>query len=161
MAIGHLKNLLVIARLDVLLLRQDPDLQEVDLIGRAAVVLRVGQARPGGHDLHLASANDLLVAGRVFMGELPPQGDRDDLHIVVRVRAETHRGRHDVVVQDAKHSEVDTFGLEVAREAKGMAAFQPAVVCVASGIGFVQDGFARGGDRAHGLKMIRFSNLYV
>ena len=58
--------------------------------------------------------------------------------------AEAHAWRHGVVVQHAEHAEVHALGVVVVREAERVVAVQPAMIGVAAGGGFVEDGVCRG-----------------
>ena len=54
----------------------------------------------------------------VVVAQLARQGDRDDLHVVVRVRAETFPARHRVVVQHAQRTEMNPLRVVVIRKAE-------------------------------------------
>src|SRR5690606_6042909 len=66
------------------------------------------------------------------------QGDRDDLHVVVRVRAEALARGDDVVVHHAQHTEVHAGGIVPIGEAEAEVGLQPAVVGGAALAGAVQ-----------------------
>ena len=87
-ALAWFEAALAIARCDVALLRQHPDLQKVDRFRLRVVVLRVCDPGAGRHDLHLARMDDMLVAHAVAVAQCAGMRDGDDLHVVVWMRAE-------------------------------------------------------------------------
>ena len=90
------------------------------------------------HHLHISFFDNSGIAHAVFVFEVPFQRDGDDLHIVVGMGAEPHALGHSVVIEDAQYAEVSPLRVVIISEAKGVMGIQPAMIGVATGIGFVQ-----------------------
>jgi hypothetical protein len=68
--------------------------------------------------------------------QLAAQDVGDDLHVAVRMRAETHARHHEIVVDDAQAAVTHPVGIVIIREAEGVITVQPPVIRVAPFIGF-------------------------
>ena len=136
---GRVERQLVVARGHVAPVGEQPDLQEAGGPVVVAVLLAVRDACARAHHLDVAMADHLGVAHAVLVLQVALQGNGDDLHVVVRVRAETHARRHGIVVEHAQHAEVHALGVVVVREAEGVARVEPAVVRMPTGAGLVKD----------------------
>jgi hypothetical protein len=147
-----------IAGLQAALVRQDPDLEQVGLLGRGRIELRVRHAGTGAHHLDLAGRDDRRVAHAVLVRELAFQQIGEDLHVAVRVHREAHAGRHDVVIDHAQRAEAHVRGVVVIGEREGEAAVQPAVVHMAPLAG-AADGEVGVGVRFHVPILPRFGRL--
>ncbi len=139
-AVGKFERDLVVARGHVAFVREHPDLQEFDRFVYVFIVLAVPDARAGAHHLDIAIADDGHVAHAVFVFEVAFERDGDDLHVVMRVGAEAFAAHDGVVVEHAQHAEVHAFGVVVVGEGEGVVTVEPAVVGVAAGFGFMQNG---------------------
>ena len=93
-------------------------MQEFHLPVGQVVEFAVDDSRAGRHHLYFARPQHFAVAHAVFVAQLARQGDRDDLHVVVRVRAETFPARHRVVVQHAQRTEMNPLRVVVIRKAE-------------------------------------------
>lgn len=80
--------------------RGDPDLEQVDGLGRGGIELGVLHAGPCGHVLELASLDDATISHRVLMLQLTSDDVGEDLHRGVWVSAEAFAGSDDVVIDD-------------------------------------------------------------
>src|SRR5262249_9454845 len=103
----------------------DPDLEEVDGIGRRGVPLAVQDARPGAHALELAGPDDRAVAHAVAVLELALQNVGEDLHVAVTVGPEPLPRPDAVLVEDAKLTEAHLVGVVVFVEGERVVAVQP------------------------------------
>src|ERR1051325_1580041 len=130
------EELLLVARRDLFDGGQDPDLEEVHRLGARAIELAVHDPRAGAHALHFAAAQDALAARRVLVRERPFHHDRDDLHVLVPVRAEALPGRDGVFVDHAQRAEAHVRGVVVVGEGEGVARGEPAVPADAAVVGF-------------------------
>src|SRR5262249_26215418 len=115
-------------------LRQDPDLHEVDRVGRGRVVLAVQDAGAGGHALHLAGADDGAGAQAVAVLQRALDDVGDDLHVAVRVGAEAGARPNPVLVHDAEAAEAHVGGVVVVAERERVPAVQPVDLGPATGV---------------------------
>jgi hypothetical protein len=70
-----------------------PDLQEMQLFVLRVVELAVQDARSGGHALYVTRWYDGTVSHAVLVLDRTVDDVRDDLHVLVRMRAEALPGR--------------------------------------------------------------------
>jgi len=105
-------------------------------------------ARARAHHLDLAFADDKFMAHVVLVDKAAFERNADDLHIFMWMRTETAAAGDGIVIQYAKHAELNSFGLVVTGETKGMPAVEPAMIGMAPGCCFMKGG------RAHMLFFI-------
>ena len=139
MLIGLVQLHLIVPGLHIQTIGEDPYLQEFYRSGETVVVFTVKNALTGAHDLYLALAEDLFMAQIVFMHQAPLEGNADDLHVIVRMGAESLAAFDPIVIQYTKHAELNPFGVVVVGKTKGMPAVQPAMLGMTPGSCFVKD----------------------
>src|SRR5688572_16615036 len=83
------ERLLLVAGVDAVLLRQDPDLEEVHELRLRRIEFAVRDAGAGGHALDVTGANDRSRAHRVLVLEAALEDVGDDLHVAMRMASET------------------------------------------------------------------------
>jgi hypothetical protein len=130
--VGGAEGLLLVARRDARLGGLQPDLEEVHRVGRRGVELAVGHAGARAHALHVARADDRAGAHRVAVLEPALEHIRDDLHVLVAVRAEALLGLHAVFVDHAQRAEAHVRRVVVVGERERVEAVEPAVLGVAA-----------------------------
>lgn len=118
-----------------LVVRDDPDLEQVDGFVGGRIELTVLDPRAGGHVLNITGLDDATVAHGVAVLEGAGKNVRDDLHVPVGMGAEAHAGLDRVVVDDSKGSEPHPFGIVVIGEAERVACIEPSVIGVAPVLG--------------------------
>ena len=57
------------------------------------------------HKLHIAMTNDAAGSERVFVAQFPIQHVGKNLHILVRMSAEAHAGRDEILIDHAQGAE--------------------------------------------------------
>jgi len=124
---------LLVARGDVLGVREQPDLQEVHgFVGRV-VELAVADPAACAHALHVTVAQHRAGAHRVLVFQRAAQHVGDDLHVAVAVGAETLAADHLVFVDHPQRAEAGVALVVVAGEGEGVLGVQPAMVGLATG----------------------------
>lgn len=132
------EGLLGIARLRVLEIGHDPDLQQMDRVRGGIVHLAVLDARARRDPLHIAAAHDGGVAHRIAVTQRAIHDIGDNLHVPVRMHPEAHLGRDKIFVDDAQGTEMSVRRVIVIGEAEGVVGIEPTVVGVASFLGFAK-----------------------
>ena len=95
-------------------------------------------AGAGAHHLDIAFFNDGNIAHAVAVLQISFQGNADDLHVVVWMRAEAHPPVNGIVVQHPQCTEMHSLRIVVTSKAEGVETFQPAMVRLAAGISLVK-----------------------
>jgi hypothetical protein len=111
---------LLVARLDVQAIGNDPDLQQMHHLSRRRVELAVADAAAGAHHLHVARADDRTVTHRVAVFERAGKDVGEDLHVLVRMRVEALAGLNDVIVDHPQVGETHLLRIVIAGEGKGV-----------------------------------------
>ena len=128
----RVEGLLVVAGGEPARVGHHPDLQEVHGLGLRGVVLAVGDAGAGPHELDLAGPDDAAAARRVLVLEPALEDVGEDLHVAVAVRPEAGSGRDAVVVDHAQAAEAHVPRVVVLAERERVAAVEPAPVGLAA-----------------------------
>ena len=126
------ERLLLVARLEAACFRQHPDLQEVHLVVCRRVELAVGDTCPGRHALDVTGTNDGARSEAVLVGEPTFEDVGDDLHVVVRMRAEATAALDLILIDDAQLSEAHVLRVVVMAERERVLAVEPAEVAGAA-----------------------------
>jgi hypothetical protein len=92
------------------------------------VEFAVGHAAAGAHQLHVAGADHRAGAQGVLMFQRTFEHVGKDLHVAVRVLAETLAGRHAVIVDHQQVGKTLFARVAVAGEGKGVEGLQPAMI---------------------------------
>ena len=119
---------LVVSRGNILFIWEQPNLQELHRIRSAGIKLTVLNSRSGTHNLNLPGFNNGLISHAVFVLELPRKRDRNDFHVIVRVRAKAHARGNFIVVQHTQHTKVHFLRIVIIRKAETVEALEPTVV---------------------------------
>ena len=106
--------------------------QKMDELGARMIELAVRYACPRTHALNVSRADYRSGAEAVFVLERAVDHVRDDLHVAVRMRAESFSRLNPIFVDDPKRSEPHELRIVVIREGKGVIALEPAVLGVPS-----------------------------
>src|SRR6266850_2233052 len=130
--------LLLVAGREAALLGDDPDLQEVHRVGPGGVELAVRDAGTRAHALHVAGPDLPTAAGGVAMCQPALEHVGQDLHVPVRMRAESLPWLHGVVVDHAQRAEPHVFGVVVVAEREGVPGIEPTGVGVEAVAGLAQ-----------------------
>src|SRR3954464_769875 len=133
------ERLLLIAGLQALPLRDDPDLKEMHRLGPRMVELAVCDARTGRHSLNVARADHRTGADAVLVLHGAFQDVGDDLHVLVGMRVKTAAWRDAVVVDHAQRADSHVPRVVVVAEGKGVTAVQPTEVGHAALLGGTND----------------------
>jgi len=105
--------LLLVARLDALLIRNDPDLKEVSRPIRLMIELGMHHASASAHALNIPRANDRTVAHAVPMGQGAVQHVADDLHVTVPVSSKARARGDTVFVDDPQGAKAHVPGVTI------------------------------------------------
>jgi hypothetical protein len=116
---------LFVRGVDPLRVGRDPHLDEVDGLVAAGVHLAVPNPRARAHPLGEAGVDDARVAQRVLVLQFSFQHPRDDLHVVVRVRAKARARLHHVLVVHEQQAVVRVARVVVMPEAETVFGVQP------------------------------------
>ena len=92
---------LLVARIYITTLREYPNLKKRTGFGLAGIVFGVHQSCSGAHGLHFPHSEHLLITHRVLMLQCSRQGNRDNLHVVVRMLAKARSAGNPVVIEHA------------------------------------------------------------
>ena len=65
----------------------------------------MADASASRHELHIAMTNDTARTERVFVAQFTVQHVGKDLHILVRMSAEAHAGRDEILIDHAQGAE--------------------------------------------------------
>src|SRR6185312_6845009 len=120
------KALLLIAGLQPILPRQQPDLQEMDRLRLRGIELAVADAGAGTHALHLARPDHRAGADAVLVLERALENIGDDLHVAMAMRVETGAGLDAILVDDAQRAEAHMARIVIVAERKTVPAGEPA-----------------------------------
>jgi hypothetical protein len=131
-----LERLLRITRCHALGIRLDPDLEQMHGFILRGIEFAMLDALAGGHVLHVAGLDDAAVAHGILVFQLAAQDVGDDLHVAMRMRAETHARHHEIVVDDAQAAITHPVRIVVIRKAEGVITVQPPMTRVAPFVGF-------------------------
>src|SRR5208337_2233280 len=110
------QSLLLVAGLDSSRLGQNPNLQKMQRLRWRRIELAMGDAGSRRHPLHIAGRNHAAGAEAVAMLDRPLQHIRDDLHIAMRMSAESLPWRDVVIVDNAQHRKPVFLGIEIFAE---------------------------------------------
>ena len=122
---------LLVAGCHALLLRVQPDLQEVCL-AVCCVVFAVQYAAACAHPLYVAGGDHAAVAQAVFVRQRAGQDVADDLHVTMRVPAKAAARCDAIVVDDAQVAPAHVCRVVITGKRKTVVAVQPAVVGMAA-----------------------------
>ena len=106
----------------------DPDLDEMKPVGLRGIILAVLHPAAGAHDLDLARLELGVIAKAVAMLDGPFEDIREDFHVPVPVRRETHPRVDEVLVDDPQGAEPHMGGVVVISETEAVPGHQPAVI---------------------------------
>src|SRR6266581_7511784 len=94
----------------------NPDLQKVQRFGAARIELTVGHSPARAHQLDLARPEHAAIAHAVFVLQRAFEHIAEDLHLPMRVRAETLPGRDAVIVDHSQRAEANMRRIVIVRE---------------------------------------------
>ena len=117
------------ARLPAAVVRQQPDLEELEKVF-VAIVFGMTDSRSSAHDLDVAGHGPADIAGAVFVRHGAVAHIGDDFHVGMGVTAEAGAGRDLVVVPDHEGAEGAIRGIAFGRNDEVMARLQPAEIAV-------------------------------
>ncbi len=117
---------LLVARIDRLGVGNHPHLDEVDVVGRAGVLLRMPDPATGAHALRQPRIDQPLVALGVLVLQLTVEDPGDDLHVSMGMRLEAGATGNTVVVQHQELPVVGVVGVMVPTETERMLGIEPA-----------------------------------
>jgi hypothetical protein len=106
----------------------DPDLDEMKPVGLRGIILAVLHPAAGAHDLDLAGLELGVIAKAVAVLDGPFEDIREDFHVPVPVRRETHPRVDEVLVDDPQGPETHVGGVVIIGEAEAVPGHQPAVI---------------------------------
>ena len=111
---------------------QQPDLIEVDGLGRRRIEFAVLNSGSRRHPLKLTDVDDRAVAHAVPVFQLPFQDIGDDLHVPVAVHAKALAGLHPILVHDPQRPEAHVDRIVVGVEREGVPSIEPIVLGMAT-----------------------------
>lgn len=125
------KSPLFVAGMQSVLRGIDPDLEQMD--GRVrAVELAVNDSRAGGHPLDVTGGNNSLVAHRIFMLNGTRENIGNDLHVAVRVHAESSSGGDAVLIDNSKRPKMNMRWIVIIGKRKSMVGIEPSMIEMAA-----------------------------
>ena len=80
----------------------NPDLEKMNLLLGRVIELTVTDTRSCRHVLDLAGTDDTSVAHGILVLQFAAEDIGDDLHVPVRMGAESHARRHTIIIDHAK-----------------------------------------------------------
>ena len=92
------------------------------------IVFAVLHPAAGAHDLNLARLELGVVTEAVAMLDGPFEDIREDLHVTMPVRRETHRRVDEVLIDDPEGPETHVGGVMVIGETEAVPGHQPAMI---------------------------------
>src|SRR5437868_9164359 len=110
------ERLLLVSRLNAILFRQDPDLQQVNRIRFGSVAFAVADAATGAHALPVAGTDDRASAEGILVLDGALEDVGDDLHVAMRVRREALAAGDAVLVDDAQGSKTHVVAVVIFAE---------------------------------------------
>lgn len=110
---------------EIVLLGQNPDLQEARGCVGLGVEFAVADAAASGHALNIPGPDDCACTGAVLVLKGATDHVGDDLHVTVWVHAEAAAPLDDIVVDDSQGSESHVGGVVILCEREGEAAVKP------------------------------------
>ena len=130
--VGVGKRELLVAGIEALALRQNPDLQQMDRVLRRWVELAVQHSASRRHVLEFAGTDDAAAAGVVAVLERAFENPREDFHVAMRMRRETAAGRDNILIDHTQGAELRVLGIVVLVEGKAEAGLEPRKLVVAA-----------------------------
>ena len=127
---------LLVTWLQFFAVRKNPDLQKVHRVRLRMIEFTVTDSRASCHALNVAGANHGPRAKAVFVFERAVKDDGDDLHVAMRMHAETAPGRDDIIVEHPQRAEPHVLRVIVFAKRKCMVAVEPVDFGAASFFGF-------------------------
>jgi hypothetical protein len=100
--------------------RLNPDLQKVKRIVAAGIELAVRHAAACAHQLNLARLERAAVTHAVLVLQRAFEHVAEDLHVAMRMRAETLAGRNAVIVDDTQRAETHVRRVVIIGKGKGV-----------------------------------------
>jgi hypothetical protein len=133
------EGLLGVIRRDARNVGLDPDLEEVNRVGRRGVVFAVADAAARADPLNVAGLHGGTRPQAVLMLQSARDHVRNDLHVSVGVRAKPLARAHPVLIDHEERLEAHMAGVVVAGEGEGVVGIEPAVIGVAPLFRFSDD----------------------
>ena len=91
------------------------------------------------HTLNIAWWNAFDITYAIFMRQFSRENVANNLHIAMAMLTKTHSCSHAILINDAQISPSHKLGVMVASKRKGVKALEPAMVGIASILGFSQN----------------------
>src|SRR5262245_2295684 len=101
--------LFLVARLDAIRVRLNPDLQKMHRLGPRGVEFAMLHAGSRAHPLYVTGSNRRAIADGILVCELAGKYIGDDLHVSMAMRSESGAALHSVFVDNAKRTEADVL----------------------------------------------------
>ena len=127
----------LIMRCCILLTREHPDLEEIQLLFTAIIELAMENPRTYTHHLDIARSNHFAVPDTVAVTQISFQRNRDDFHILMWMCIEALSRSDRVVIQDPKHAKMYSLRVVVIGKTKSVMGLQPSMICIPASIGFI------------------------
>jgi len=121
----------------ILLTREHPDLEEIQLLFTAIIELAMENPRTCTHHLDIARSNHFAVPDTVAVTQISFQRNRDDFHILMWMCIEALSRSDRVVIQDPKHAKMYSLRVVVIGKTKSVMGLQPSMICIPASIGFI------------------------
>ena len=117
-----------IARTETGAIGLDPDLDEMEPVSLRGVILAVLHPAAGAHDLDLAGLELGVIPEAVAVLDGSFEDIREDFHVPVPVRRETHPRVDEVLIDDPEGPETHVGRVVVIGETEAMPGHQPAMI---------------------------------
>ena len=127
----------LIMRCCILLTREHPDLEEIQLLFTAIIELAMENPRTCTHHLDIARSNHFAVPDTVAVTQISFQRNRDDFHILMWMCIEALSRSDRVVIQDPKHAKMYSLRVVVIGKTKSVMGLQPSMICIPASISFI------------------------
>ena len=124
--------LLRIGGLQALLLRDDPDLKEMNRIVLRGIELGTANTGSRRHKLDVARADHRAAAKGIAVRQPALEDIRKDLHVLMAVGIETAAPCHPVIIDDPERAEAHMARIVILAKRKAVMAVEPAKIGMAA-----------------------------
>src|ERR1051325_3282593 len=122
------KRLLLVTRLKVDRVRQDPDLQQVHALGIRRILLAVSHTSARTHPLHVAGTNDRTIAHAVFVFERTFEDVRNDLHVAMAMLRKPSTRSHKILIDHTQAAKAHVTRIVILIERERVEGVEPPVI---------------------------------
>lgn len=121
-----------VTRREILLVGEEPHLQQVRRLGLGGIEFTVRHSGAGTHELDLSGLEHATIAHAVLVFERAFDNVAEDLHVAMRMHGESATGRNVVVIDHPQCLEMHVLRIVIFCEAECEPAVEPAVIGMAT-----------------------------